>query len=91
MFTWSESDQSFVKYIDGELAYRLHYTIIEKNDQQVMVIDHIMTNPAAKEDLTEQLIITALDFAKSHNYKVWPLGPTIHAYAQEHPDKNLYI
>lgn len=86
MFNWSKENQSFEKNINNQLAYRLHYNIIDKNNQKVMVLDHIFINPEIKNDLTDSLLTQVIDFAKDNQYKIWPLGPKTLKYFKEHPE-----
>ena len=86
MFTWSKENQSFEKNINNQLAYRLHYNIINKNNQEVMVLDHIFINPEVKIDLTTELLNQVIDFAKNHQLKIWPLGPISLQYFKNNPE-----
>lgn len=83
---------SFSKKINGQLAAELGALLIE--DSSVLVLNHLMINPAFKEktaELEDGLISQALAFAQEHTLKIWPLGPLARQAFFKRKDGQAYL
>lgn len=76
-----EEDLRFYAPFDGDEA-ELTYTYPET---EVMDLDHTyVPEDERNKGLADKLVKTALDFARSHNYKVVPSCPVVEAYIKRH-------
>lgn len=80
-------EKTFEIKINEVLTSKTDLTLIEKNNEQIWVMNHIFINPNQHSEHEISLLMKkVITFVKESKLKIWPLDPIAIKYFKMHPE-----